>query len=64
MSDSQSTSSIENHSPVTKKNKKREMELLLRRLAQRITQQKQLIVKNLDNQCPKVQLDSQITVSI
>ncbi|KAJ8925878.1 hypothetical protein NQ315_009730 [Exocentrus adspersus] len=62
VSDSQSTSSVENHSPVIKKNKKRETELLLRRLAQKITQQKQLIVNNLDNQSSKVQIDSQIAV--
>lgn len=62
VSDSQSTSSIENHSPVTKKNRKRETELMLRRLSQRIAQQKQMIVRNLDNQLPKAHLDSQIAV--
>lgn len=63
VSDSQSSSSIENHVPVNKKNRKRETEVL-RRLSQRITQQKQLIVRNLDNQLPKAHLDSQIAVSI
>ncbi|CAH1982263.1 unnamed protein product [Acanthoscelides obtectus] len=62
VSDSQSTSSIENRSPVSKKNKRRDTDLLIRRLAQRITQQKQLIVRNLDNRIPKNQLDSQIAV--
>lgn len=62
VSDSQSTSSIENHLPVTKRNRKKETELL-RRLSQRIAQQKQLIVRNLDNQLPKAHLDSQIAVS-
>nr|CAI5852223.1 unnamed protein product [Callosobruchus analis] len=62
VSDSQSTSSIENRSPVSKKNKRRETDLLIRRLAQRITQQKQIIVRNLDNQIPKNHLDSQIAV--
>lgn len=63
VSDSQSSSSIENHSPVSRKNKKRETEMLLRRLSQRITQQKQLILRNLDNQCPKAHIDAQIAVS-
>lgn len=59
MSDSQSTSSIENRSPMQRK-KKRDNELL-RKLNQRIAQQKQLIVQNLDN-CSKSQLDIQIAV--
>lgn len=60
VSDSQSSSSVENRSPLNRK-KKRDNEHL-RRLAQRISQQKRLIVRNLDNSCPKSYLDSQIAV--
>ncbi|XP_057652749.1 kinesin-like protein KIF16B isoform X2 [Diorhabda carinulata] len=62
VSDSQSTSSTENRSPTNKKNKRRETEMYLRRLSQRIAQQKLLIVKNLDGNCLKVHLDNQIAV--
>uniref|UniRef100_A0A6P7GBU2 Kinesin-like protein Klp98A n=1 Tax=Diabrotica virgifera virgifera TaxID=50390 RepID=A0A6P7GBU2_DIAVI len=62
VSDSQSTSSIENRSPSNKKNKRRETEMCLRRLAQRITQQKLLIMRNLDGNCLKVHIDNQIAV--
>ncbi|CAH0550729.1 unnamed protein product [Brassicogethes aeneus] len=60
VSDSQSTSSVENQSPIHLK--KRPNQEILRRIAQRITQQKQLIVKNLDSNCPKAYLDSQIEI--
>ncbi|KAF7281404.1 hypothetical protein GWI33_004786 [Rhynchophorus ferrugineus] len=59
ISDSQSTSSVENHSPVNRKNKRREADSL-RRLSQKISQQKQFIVRNLDSQVPKECLDNQI----
>ncbi|KAJ8979719.1 hypothetical protein NQ317_015543 [Molorchus minor] len=62
ISDSQSTSSIENHSPIIRKSKRKDTEMLIRKLAQRISQQKQQIVKNLDSQCPKSHLDNQIAV--
>ncbi|XP_074037348.1 kinesin-like protein 98A isoform X2 [Leptinotarsa decemlineata] len=60
VSDSQSTSSVENRSPTTKKNKRKDPEQVLRRLSQRISQQKQLIFRNLDGHYPNDQLDSQI----
>lgn len=59
-SDTQSTSSIENHSPVIRK-RRRDHEAL-RRLAHRVTQQKQLIIRSLDSHCPKSQLDAQIAI--
>ncbi|XP_050295479.1 kinesin-like protein Klp98A [Anthonomus grandis grandis] len=59
ISDSQSTSSIENRSPVTKKNRRRDAEAL-RRLSHRIAQVKNSIVRNLDGQVPKDHLDKQI----
>jgi kinesin family protein 16B len=61
ISDSQSTSSIENHSPVIRK--KRKDTEILRRLAQKLAQQKQVIIKSLDAGCAKSQLDAQIAVS-
>lgn len=42
--------------------KKRRDNELLRKLNQRILQQKQLIVQNLDNHCSKSHLDAQIAV--
>lgn len=61
ISDSQSTtSSVENHSPINRKNRRRDAETL-RKLAQTISQQKQFILRNLDNQVPKEHLDGQIT---
>ncbi|KAL3287107.1 hypothetical protein HHI36_001588 [Cryptolaemus montrouzieri] len=59
-SDSRSTSSIENQRPITRK-KKKETEAL-RKLAYRISQQKQLILRSLDSHCGKFQLDSQIAI--
>ncbi|CAG9762124.1 unnamed protein product [Ceutorhynchus assimilis] len=59
VSDSQSSSSIENHSPVSKKYRRRDAEAL-RRMLHRITQQKHAIVRNLDNHMPKENLDKQI----
>lgn len=61
-SDSQSSSSVENRSPVIRKRKKDKD--VLRNLAQRVTLQKQLIIKSLDSQCSKIYLDAQIAVSI
>lgn len=60
MSDSQSSSSVENHSPVSRERRKDGG--ALRRLAQRVTQQKQLIMRALDSHCPKAQIDAQIHV--
>ncbi|XP_008195797.2 kinesin-like protein Klp98A isoform X1 [Tribolium castaneum] len=60
ISDSQSTSSIENHLPVIRK-KRKDIEVL-RRLSQKILQQKQSILRSLDSGYPKVQIDSQIAV--
>nr|XP_022909743.1 kinesin-like protein Klp98A isoform X1 [Onthophagus taurus]XP_022909744.1 kinesin-like protein Klp98A isoform X2 [Onthophagus taurus] len=57
-SDSQSSSSVENKSPVTRK-RRRDSEAL-RGLAQRVAQQKHLIMKSLDSRCPKAQIDNQI----
>ncbi|CAG9820988.1 unnamed protein product [Phaedon cochleariae] len=60
VSDSQSTSSLETNSPANKISNREE--IILRRLAQRINQQKQSILRNLDSQCPKIYLDNQIAV--
>ncbi|XP_065167719.1 kinesin-like protein Klp98A isoform X2 [Atheta coriaria] len=59
-SDSQSSSSVENRSPVIRKRKKDKD--VLRNLAQRVTLQKQLIIKSLDSQCSKIYLDAQIAI--
>lgn len=61
ISDSHSSSSVENLSPISRK-KRREGDTL-RKLAQRVTQQKQLIMRGLDSHVPKAQLDAQIAVS-
>ncbi|XP_049826777.1 kinesin-like protein Klp98A isoform X3 [Aethina tumida] len=61
-SDSQSSSSIENHSPLKTKTRTSNQEQHIRRIAQRISLQKQLIVRNLDSNCPKAYLDSQIEI--
>lgn len=63
ISDSQSTSSIENHSPVARKCRRKDMEAL-RRLSHKITQHKLAIVRNLDGNIPKHLLDKQIAVSV
>lgn len=60
-SDTQSSSSVEEKSPVIRK-RRRDNEAL-RRLSQKIVQQKQLIMKNLDAHCSKSQLNGQIAVS-
>lgn len=62
ISDSHSSSSVENLSPISRK-KRREGDTL-RKLAQKLTQQKQLIMRGLDSRVPKAQLDAQIAVSI
>lgn len=62
ISDSQSTSSVENRSPVNRK-KRKDLESY-RRLGQRIEQQKQAIIKGLDSGCSKAHLDAQIAVSL
>lgn len=63
ISDSQSTSSIENHSPVARKCRRRDVEAL-RRLSYKITQHTLAIKRNLDGNIPKNHLDNQIAVSI
>ncbi|KAL1493564.1 hypothetical protein ABEB36_009268 [Hypothenemus hampei] len=59
LSDSHSSSSIENRSPISKKNKRRDAETL-QRLAHKITMHKNSIVRNLDNHVPKEYLNQQI----
>ncbi|XP_066142639.1 kinesin-like protein Klp98A isoform X2 [Euwallacea fornicatus] len=59
ISDSQSTSSIENHSPISRKNRRKDAETL-KRLSHKISQHKGTIMRNLDNQVPKGHLDKQI----
>lgn len=61
ISDSHSSSSVENLSPISRK-KRREGDTL-RKLAQKVAQQKQLIMRGLDSRVPKPQLDAQIAVS-
>lgn len=60
-SDSQSTSSVENDSPVNRKRRK-DTEVL-RILTQKILHQKHMIMNSLDAGCTKSHLDSQISVS-
>ncbi|XP_066262370.1 kinesin-like protein Klp98A isoform X2 [Euwallacea similis] len=59
ISDSQSTSSIENHSPISRKNRRKDAETL-RRLSYKISQHKGTIMRNLDNQVQRGNLDKQI----
>ncbi|KAJ3648828.1 hypothetical protein Zmor_020600 [Zophobas morio] len=60
ISDSQSTSSVENHSPVIRK--KRKDSEILRRLSQKVLQQKQIILRSLDAGCTKSHIDAQIAI--
>ncbi|KAI4467704.1 kinesin-related [Holotrichia oblita] len=59
-SDSHSSSSVEDKSPVIRK-RRRDSEAL-RRISQKIIQQKQLIMKNLDSHSSKSQIDGQIAI--
>ncbi|KAK9707912.1 PX domain [Popillia japonica] len=59
-SDSHSSSSVEDKSPIIRK-RRRDSEAL-RKISQKIIQQKQLIMKNLDSHASKSQIDGQIAI--
>ncbi|CAG9861907.1 unnamed protein product [Phyllotreta striolata] len=62
VSDSQSSSSIENRSPSSRKIRRRDAEIHLRRLSQRIAQQKQIVCRILDGHRLNADFDSQVAV--